>query len=303
MTTSQAPCGLNAVRRVLPLCAALLLGACSALKLGYNHLDWLVEWRLGRYVDLQPPQKELFDRGFRDLWNWHRGTQLSLYADDLRELAQAAAQPLSPEQVEAYLTRATGHAARALREAVPDTARILQTFSDQQVTELLESLAKRRREQAKEEEGLDRADLIERAGEQMNKNLKRWLGPLSTEQKNRVAQWARSRQYANGIWHQYQEAWAEAFTAVLAHRGAPDFTARLEELFRETKVPYGETMARMQAHNRRLFIEMMSELSGMLSAAQRGHLQAKLRELADDLEELAAQKPDRTQAARGAGIG
>jgi hypothetical protein len=286
------------------LWAALLLGGCSALKLSYNNLDWLVEWRLGRYVDLQPPQKELFDRGFRDLWSWHRGTQLKLYAGDLRELAQAAERPLSPQQVETYLALATEHAARALREAVPDTARILQTFSDAQVAELLESLAKRRRKQAEEEKDLDAQDLIERAEEQMNKNLKRWLGPLGKEQKRRVAEWARSRQYADGIWHQYQEAWAEAFTAVLAHRAEPDFPVHLGELFREAKVPYGETMARMQAHNRRLFIELMSQLSRTLSAEQRRHLQGKLRELADDLEELAAQKPPgQVQAARGAGIG
>lgn len=274
--------------RWLLLPALALLAGCSALKLTYNKLDWVAAWQVGRFVELQPSQKALFDERFHEFWQWHRGTQLTLYVQDLRELAAAGAQPLTTVQVEAFLSRGTGHLARAMRELVPDMARVMRTFDEAQVEELLERLAKRRREQAEESAELTAAELKEAAEEQMERNLKRWIGSLTRDQQRRVRDWSHERQYAGTIWHQYQEAWAGAFTEVLAHRQAPDFEQRLAELFGESRLPYREEMARVQAHNRRLSIELMADLSAMLTPEQREHFREKVLELAKDLDTLAA---------------
>lgn len=269
----------------------LAVAGCSGLKFGYNRLDWIASWQLGRFVDLEPEQKELFGERFKVFWQWHRSTQLSLYVRDLRELAARVDQPLTAAQVERYLDQSQDHAGRALQEIVPDTARVLQTFDDDQVRDLLANMAERRGERAKESAGLTTEEIREEAQDQMARNLKRWVGSLTREQERRIRDWSSERQYAGTVWHQYQEAWASAFTETLAHRRDPDFQQRLSVLFDNARVPYSEELEKVQQHNRASWIGLMADLSASLDARQRTHLRQRLTELAGDLEELAAQSP------------
>lgn len=270
-----------------------VFAGCAALKLTYNNLDWLAEWQVRKFVDLEPPQKALFEARFADFWSWHRDTQLRLYAQDLRALRGLADRPLSATQVEDYLSRGTAHMARTMQGAVPDLAKVLRTLDDAQVAELLQNLAERREKSHEESQDLTQEELVERAEEQMLKNLKRWIGGLGRDQRRRVRDWAVEREYAGTIWHQYQEAWAAGFTDVLHHRGAEDFTQRLSVFFDGGKVPYGAEMEKVQAHNRRLLIGLLADLSASLSDEQRAHFRKRLDELAADLDELARQaRPD-----------
>lgn len=285
--------------RVAALLLAALLTGCQAIKLTYNNLDWLAGWQLARFVDLAPPQKSLFDDRFREFWGWHRATQLVIYAQDLRQLATDAGRPLTPAQVEAYMERGRAHMARAMQEAVPNIAQILRTFDASQVEELLENLAERREKSRKESLDLSRKELAERAEEQMIKNLKRWIGSPNRAQRSRIREWAAARQYAGTIWHQYQEAWAAGFTQALAHRNEPQFDDQLRAFFDGGEVPYREDMEKVRTHNRRLLIGVLADLSAMLTPEQRRRFEDNLRELAADLDELAAQTRAATRERAG----
>jgi hypothetical protein len=276
-------------RRLLALFVLVAVTGCSSVKLGYNRLDWLVSWQLNRFVDLDRQQKEVVAERLRVAWDWHRGTQLTLYARDLRELAARAERPLDAAEVERWLAVSQEHASRTLREVVPDIARVLGTFSDAQVRELLRNMAERRAERAGESAELTAAELRERAGKQMLKNLKRWMGPATREQRQRVEQWSNERLYAGTVWQQYEEAWAAAFSDVLLHRDAPDFGQRLAVLFDDARAPYAEDMERLQQHNRKAWVGLMADLSASLADKQRRHLRDRLDDLAADLEALAAQ--------------
>jgi len=282
-------------------CLLLAVAGCSGLKFGYNRLDWIASWQLGRFVELDPEQKKLFGERFQAFWQWHRSTQLALYVRDLRELATLVEEPLGPAQVEQYLRLSQDHAGRALQEIVPDTVRVLRTFDDAQVKDLLANMAERRQERAEESAGLTAEELREEAEEQMARNIRRWVGPLTREQERRIRDWSTERQYAGTVWHQYQEAWASAFTETLAHRQAPDFEQRLSALFDNARVPYSEEMEQVQQHNRKVWIGLMADLSASLDRRQREHFRKRLTELAADLEELAAQSR-RAASAAGPGI-
>jgi hypothetical protein len=273
------------------LLALAAMAGCSSVKFGYNRLDWLVSWQIGKFVDLDREQKDLVAERLGAVWRWHRGTQLALYVRDLRELAGALEKPLDAEQVERYLNASQEHATRTMREIVPDAARVLGTFSDAQVRELLDNMAERRAERADETAGLTAEQLREKAQEQMFKGLKRWVGPATRDQQRRIVDWSNERQYAGTIWQQYEEAWAAAFTEVLLQRGAPDFERQLGAMFDEARVPYTEEMERVQQHNRKAWIGLMADLSASLSAEQRKRLRARLTGLADDFDDLASQAP------------
>lgn len=276
--------------RFVVIGTVFVLAACSALKLGYNNLDWFVSWQVSKYVDLGSPQQTLLDRGVQSLWRWHRSTQLKLYARDLRELASTEL-PLSPAQVENYLQRSNQHMERAAREALPQLATLTRAMSDAEVAELLGSFNDKREDRAREQAERSLAEQQQLAAEKMLKSSRRWLGSLSREQELRIETWAASRQYDPALWQDYQKKWTDAFAATLAARQQPDFPTRLTALFFEPGERGDEAINALQAHNRQAWLNLMSDLSRTLNAAQRRHFQSELRDLIADLEELALEAP------------
>jgi hypothetical protein len=291
---------LKRQRWALALFVLVAATGCSSVKFGYNRLDWIVSWQLGRFVDLDRQQKELVTERLRVAWDWHRGTQLALYARDLRELAARVDRPLDAAEVERWLARSQEHADRTLRELVPDIARVLGTFGDAQVRELLENMAERRAERAGESAGLTDGELRERAQARMLKGLKRWIGAATRDQQRRIADWSGERRYAGATWQQYEEAWAAAFADALKQRSAPEFGPRLAALFDDARVPSAEEMERLQQHNRRAWVGLMADLSASLTDAQRRRMRDRIGDLAADFEALSAQaRPAPAPAAAG----
>ena len=67
--------------RVAALVAsAVLLQACSTVKLAYNQAPQLLSWQLNRYLDLSQPQAERVRDELADLHRWHRDTLLPEHA-------------------------------------------------------------------------------------------------------------------------------------------------------------------------------------------------------------------------------
>lgn len=272
---------------LLLICAALL-AACSSTRFVYNRLDWFASWQIGKYVDLDDASEAAFESGFAALWQWHRGTQLPLYARDLRELADAAAGPLSQDQLDAFLARADGHADRVLREALPGAARVFQAMDDAQVAHLLKRVAERRAERLADDAKRSPEEQRERAFESMEKNLKRWLGSTTPEQKQRVREWVDARSYTPELWQRYAETWWAEFATLLAARREPEFEARLRDFLLQPQLPGSADVERQRRADNRSAMAMLAGLSDTLTTRQRTHFQAELRALARDLDILVA---------------
>ena len=285
------------LRIAAALAAVALLGSCSTIKLGYNQLDWLAAWQIGRYVELEGPSKARFDEGFAALWRWHRGTQLSAYASDLRELADATQRPLAREQIAGYLQRLSDHGARLLDEALPPMANVLAALDDAQVKELLDNMAEQRHEDNAEDAELTPADWARRT----SRSLRRWFGTLTDEQSALIRDWARLRRDDPALWQRYGDQWAELFGRELATRTEPDFAARLGVAFREPPLPDRAAVRALSDHNRANYVDLLTKLGPTLSEAQRRTAHKRLLSLAEDLEELAAQAQRAAQPGAGAG--
>jgi hypothetical protein len=54
--------------KILLCCLAVLLGACSADRLAYDHLDTVLRWKVSDYVDLTAPQRRTLDAELYPLW-------------------------------------------------------------------------------------------------------------------------------------------------------------------------------------------------------------------------------------------
>ena len=83
-----------------------LLAACSRVQLVYNQLDWLLPYYVETYIDLSDEQGAYLERQVETLLTWHCSTQVSAYADLLREANTDFQQGrMSPERLESYSAR------------------------------------------------------------------------------------------------------------------------------------------------------------------------------------------------------
>src|SRR5579859_1093672 len=127
----------------LACCCALLLGGCSLTRLAYDHLATLLRWEAGDYVDFTAQQDRDFDTEIHRVWNWHRRTQLPLYAADLRGLAdEVRAGPLSFDQVKAFSDKVNQHWDDLAEAALPGYVRLHAELDDAQVVELIQHIHK-----------------------------------------------------------------------------------------------------------------------------------------------------------------
>ncbi|MGS0754608.1 DUF6279 family lipoprotein [Roseateles sp. GG27B] len=92
----------NALRHASAGLTALLLlvvlQGCTLVKLSYNQADTLLYWRLDSYTDFTREQAPRVKEGLAQFHEWHRRTQLPVYADLLRDIRPSLAEPLSAEQ-------------------------------------------------------------------------------------------------------------------------------------------------------------------------------------------------------------
>ena len=133
---------------IAALCVGLLgvLGACSALRIGYSQAPDLLYWYLDSYVDFNDNQTPKVREALTQFMAWHRRTQLPDYAN---QLARAQAEVLgdtSAARVCEWQTELLMRANTAFDRASPAAADFLLTVTPQQVQHLERHQAKQNQE-------------------------------------------------------------------------------------------------------------------------------------------------------------
>ena len=77
----------------------MLLGGCSAVRIGYNQAPTLAWWWLDGYLDIDAAEAPRAKDALQQWFAWHRRTQLPDYADWLAATQQQVMQPVTPQQV------------------------------------------------------------------------------------------------------------------------------------------------------------------------------------------------------------
>lgn len=265
----------------------LILAGCNRIGLVYDHLDWLAARRVNSFVALNPQQQQQFDLTFGSQWQQHRGTQLPLYAADLRALAEAAQQPISPEQLHGYAGRVQRHGKSLADEALPDSAALLSLLDDPQVHSLLTEIDRRNAKAQKKRTAMSDAQWRDERYDKAVDMLKEWTGDSSPAQRARIRSWADALRRNTAVDHARAKSWRNAFAEVLKHRRDPDFAMQLQQMFvRQDGGNEVDEAARSAA------IEaLIADVSNIATPTQRSYFSDRLTKLASDLEALAAKPP------------
>ena len=280
----------------LLLCGlTLLLQACSTTRLGYDHLDTVMRWVLTDYVDLEQPQDRIWQREFPALWDWHRHTQLPLYAADLRQLAGQARQgPLSYEQLHQVSERITTHWHTTIEHILPAFAALNASFGDEQVAELVKNIGAKIDKKGRKRHKYSDHERRERLTDETDSLLRKWLGSVEEPQKKLVAQWVAQTPLIGPRDTADQHQLLDQYAALLQHRHEPGLETGLHALILRPDDPNAPPSRNPAERERRL--HLLADISATLNQEQRDHLADKLNGYAEDFEVLAAESAAQAKA-------
>ena len=185
-------------RTWLMLGTALVLGACSAIKLGYNNSATFAHTYLTSKVDFDNDQSALMKTSLRGLVEWHRNNELPLLAEELQKARLVLApkgeslQPVTAAQVAALNQAIRTSLRRTADEAAPVIAKNMLGLWPNQIADIQEALNKSNQDYRDKRMASNAAERIKQSVERMAERFERWLGDLNPKQMARIEQWAKS---------------------------------------------------------------------------------------------------------------
>lgn len=125
------------------LTAALLLQACSALKLAYNQAPELIYWYLDAYVDFSHAQRPQVKDALEKLHTWHRQTQLPAAIDTLHTLRTQMPGEISTQQACTVYADVRSQLLAIPAQAEPAVVALVGQFSSAQLAHMERRFAKK----------------------------------------------------------------------------------------------------------------------------------------------------------------
>jgi hypothetical protein len=273
--------------RFLRLLCVLLLAASTAgcAKLVYNRLDTLAAWYVGNLVSLDNQQSADLRTWLGQTLQWHRQTELGRYATFLREFSSEIGQPSGPSTYQRAFDRVEGFVQDFTAQTAPQAARMLLELSPAQVEELLTNLEEKSNERSEDErDAIQDGSWQTKQIKNTQRQVKRWTGAITEEQKLLVREMAQHIQPTTPEWLESQRQWRAALRDAFSNRD--DAEKRILQLLREPDTQWTAQYKTKEESNREQFLSLLTALDASLTAAQRERMQRELTTLAERLEEL-----------------
>ncbi|WP_161809950.1 DUF6279 family lipoprotein [Steroidobacter agaridevorans] len=278
--------------RILLLMLAVTLGVSACTNFFYNRLDTLAAWYIQDLVSLDDTQRSDLRSWLEGTLQWHRSSELALYAKFLRELAGTAAHPGNASTYKGIEAQVEQFGGRLVQQAAPEAARLLMSLSPDQLTEFESNLTEKSRERnEKDLKALADGKWHEKRAKDIEKQLKRWTGSITKQQQLLIATESKQFDSTTADWLESQARWRKAMFGALKER----FTAgqsptaveeRILALLRTPESQWTRAYQTKAAQNREQSLVVLGAIDASLTPEQRSHLQRELNQLAQQLEAM-----------------
>ena len=271
------------------LLACGLLAGCTA-SFTYNHLDWLIPWMVEDYVDLTRDQKKTLKAQLEPFLVWHRREELQRYIEILDEIDTDVDSTLTGPQVHGWIDDVVLAAERTEYSMLQLALEFGDELSQEQMQEFIDSLWERQREY--EEEYLDRSDqeyVEDNAGE-LADFMKKLIGRLTPEQKDRFEQTAGQLCRFDQPWLTDSEEWMNELEYILQR--APGWQEQAELAFQSRKSNRSEAFRNCADQNYAVISAGAADVLNMASDKQKTRLHSEIGDLRMRLQRLSEQKAD-----------
>jgi len=261
------------------------LSGCSATQFIYNRVDILIRWYLDDYVTLDRDQQARFNTRLDALLEWHRLEELPQYVVLLDDALTILDDGVPLESTRAMAARIES---AAIRLQDPFLELLLNTGEDLspvQRTGFIEVLLAKQEELEADRLARDDAEYRDDLGRRFDKQLSRYLGPLTDEQVSRLEQGVAAMTRLDHFWLQDRRVWIAALSEILLG-DEPDWADQVRALIAgrdEALLPdYLEGID----HNGEVILQLSRDVLLLRSDEQDKKLRARLTALRDDLAAL-----------------
>jgi hypothetical protein len=179
---------------------ALLLAACSSLRLAYNNGDTLLYWWLDAYVDFDSGQKAEVKQDIDNLFRWHRKTQLQDYAEVLQHAQQQLKGNPTPADLLADYQDVRRRTQVLLTKAAPDIADLALSLKPDQLEQMEKKFAKNNAKFRRENMHGDANEQNKFRYKKSMEQFELWFGNFSREQEDVIRRASDARPLDNGLW-------------------------------------------------------------------------------------------------------
>lgn len=270
------------------LCLVLLAVTGCSSQIAYRFADTYIAWKIRDYVDLNSAQREQADEVVEGFLQWHAETEMPRYLVLLDDIdSDVGSAEFSRSRIEYYQQAiAERWAAIRLRATEPALA-LLPELNDDQVAELIASIADNIQQRADEFESKSTDERREESIESVAELVERFMGSVNEEQHDAISVWSKAMPDMTDEWIEYRVTWAEEFRSALQTRhDDAEFEAALIPLFEEPRALRSEEALRKSEQAKEVSQSLVLDVLQSSDAEQREHMRRELADLADDLRDM-----------------
>ena len=164
------------------LLAALTLGGCSAMRIGYNTGPTLLYWWLDSYLDFDSEQSTRVRNDLQAAHDWHRQFELPLLGKMIGDLQTMTHRPVTSEQVCSLVDALQVRLHITMERLTPTIAAIAPTLQNAQLEHMTKEFERRDRKWREEWIDGTLAQRTERRIKQIVERAESFYGPLEPGQ-------------------------------------------------------------------------------------------------------------------------
>lgn len=165
------------------LASALVLQACSAVRLAYQQVPQLAAWQIHRHLDLTDTQQGQVREALNELHQWHRDTMLPRHARLLQQVQQQLPGDVTAEQACATYADVRTQLDRVITQAEPRLVWLASQLTAMQIRHLQKKQADSNADWKKEWLDPTPEQRRELRYERLLSRAESFYGPLEPQQK------------------------------------------------------------------------------------------------------------------------
>ena len=278
---------VSAPRRALlgfVLLVAILSG-CSATQFIYNRVDILIRWYLDDYVSLDRDQQARFTTRLDALLEWHRLEELPVYVVLLDDALVILDNGVSLDATRAIAARIESAAIRLQDRFLELLLSTGEDLTPAQRAGFIETLWAKQEEFEADRLARDDAAYRDDLEARFDKQLRRYLGPLTDEQKSRLRQGVAAMTRLDHYWLQDRRVWISALSEILLS-DEPNWVEPVRALIASRDEALLPEYRDGIDHNGEVILQLSRDVLLLRSDKQDKKLRARLTALRDDLAAL-----------------
>jgi hypothetical protein len=293
--SNMPPSSGRSLRGLFLIALMVVVAGCSSLRVAYNHGDTLLYWWIDKYVDLNSDQKISVKDDIRDLFRWHRKTQLLDYVQVLKNGQRQLAGNPSAADLAADYEDIKNRTRMLLTKALPELADLARSLEPNQIATLEKQFASNNDDFRKKNMKGDREAQQKFRYKKSMEQFELWFGSFSAEQEAIIRRASDARPLDNQIWLDERRRRQQSILTLVQR-------VQREKLSKEATMPLIKTVIdenfnRQQDSPHKAFLEASEQASIQLiltvvkiaTPEQKAHAQKRMQGWIDDFNSLAAE--------------